>query len=419
MEVLIAPWGNPSGWKKVIYELNGQEVRSNTSLKILQENINPDKTIIIGLDTLAEKGRNYQEVKTNSEEKIKEYADKFGLVNYEVLIAPGIGTFPNGTFQGNALDYYYYIIAKISCKLLENHENTPNIHLDLTHGINYSTILTYRAIKEITELFSIFKEVKFKVYNSDPSLPTIANKLSINIIEDSLPVPTPPTEKIAQGRPLEPINLSDEEREKLFRSELKSVREINNSEISAFIGALYNGLPLALFRFYPKRDRLKETIFAVLKSYEKYVEVKNQCKLEVVKRVKMEKDFKVYVFAYVIATLLEDLTLISSQKKEVTLNEIKNVGEMLFKFDERFKIRIDNDIYTLKKDLKEKEIKNWKIYNEILGRRVGEPDERNFLAHSGFERNIVEVKKEGCKIKLRYQEDKISTIADFCQRGLQ
>ena len=37
MEVLIAPWGNPSGWKKVIYELNGQEVRSNTSLKILQE----------------------------------------------------------------------------------------------------------------------------------------------------------------------------------------------------------------------------------------------------------------------------------------------------------------------------------------------------------------------------------------------
>lgn len=62
-----------------------------------------------------------------------------------------------------------------------------NIHLDLTHGINYSTILTYRAIKEITELFSIFKEIKFKVYSSDPSLPTIANKLSINIIEDLLP----------------------------------------------------------------------------------------------------------------------------------------------------------------------------------------------------------------------------------------
>ena len=99
MDVLIAPWGNPSGWKKVIYEFNGREVRSNTSLKILQENINPDKTIIIGLDTLAEKGRNYQEVKTNSEEKIKEYADKFGLVNYEVLIAPGIWIFPNGTFS--------------------------------------------------------------------------------------------------------------------------------------------------------------------------------------------------------------------------------------------------------------------------------------------------------------------------------
>lgn len=164
---------------------------------------------------------------------------------------------------------------------------------------------------------------------------------------------------------------------------------------------MYNGLPLALFRFYPKKDRLKEAIFAVLNSYEKYVEVKNQCKLEVVKRVKMKKDFKVYVFAYVIATLLENLKLISSQKKEATLNEIKNVGERLFKFDRRFKIRINNDIYTLKKDLKEKEIKNWKIYNEIHGKGVGEPDERNFLAHSGFERNIVEVKKEGVQDKAK------------------
>ena len=420
MKILIAPWGNPGEWTQVTYEFNEKRIKSGTSLKILQEIVNPDKTIVIGLDTLAEKGRNYQEIKVNAKEKINKYAHKFGLVNYEVLVAPGIGTSPNGTFYGNALDYYYYIIAKISLKLLENHKNTLNLYLDLTHGINYSTILTYRAIKEIIRLFSIFKKVEFRAYNADPFIRKAnPDKLSINIVEDSVPIPVPFTEKITQGRPLEPVNLSPDEREELFKNELKGIQEINNSEVSAFIGALYNGLPLALFRFYPNKDKLKETIPQVLECYKKYIDVKKQDKLEVVRRLRIGKDFKVYVFAYLIATLLRDLELISSQKKEITLDEIEKVKEDLFKFDERFKIRIDDDIYTLKKDLKEKEIKGWKIYNEVLGRGIGEPDARNFLAHSGFEKNIIEAKKEDGKLMLRYRESKIETIADLCQRGLQ
>lgn len=419
VKLLIAPWGDPSNWKEVVYEFDKRMVRSSTSVKILQESVNPDKTIIIGLDTLAERGGSYQEVKVDAEEKIKGYADKFGLVNYEVLIAPGIGTFSNGIFYGDALDYYYYVIAKISLKLLENHEDALYIHLDLTHGINYSTILTYKAVKEIAEIFSVFKEVKFKAYNADPSIPKFANKLSINVIEDSLPMRILPAEKIVQRRLLEPINLSSEERSELFKNELRGVREIDDSEISAFIGALYNGLPLALFRFYPQRDKLKEIILKVLECYERYIDVERQDKLRVVRRVRIGRDFKVYVFAYVIAVLLKDLRLISFRKKEVTLEEVENVNNCLFKFDERFKNRIESDIFTFKEDLKGREIRDWRIYNEILGRNIGEPDERNFLAHSGFERNIVEVKKEGNKIMLRYRENRIRTIAGLCQRGLR
>jgi len=420
VKLLISPWGNPYGWKKVTYAFGKEVVKSSTSLRILQESIKPDKTIIICLDTLAEEGESYQEVKVKAEEKIKEYADRFGLGDYEVLIAPGIGIFPNGIFQGEALDYYYYIIAKISLNLLENPENILNMHLDLTHGINYTTILTYKAIKEIMEVFSIFKKVQFRAYNADPSLPTLANKLSINVIEDASPIPIPFAEKISQGRPLEPKSLNPEERKELFKNELKSIAEINNSELSAFIGALYNGLPLALFSFYPEKSKLKKIISAVLNSYEKYVDVKKQDnKLKVVKKVKMGKDFKAYVFAYVIATSLENTKLISSQKKEVALGEIESLKEDLFKFDDRFKMRIAVDIYTLKKDLEGKEIKNWQIYNNVLGEKIGEPDARNFLAHSGFERNVTEVKKENGKLLLRYNENKIKTIINFCQRGLK
>lgn len=417
MKILIAPWGNPGGWKEVTYVFDGKNMKSKTSLEILQEVIKPDKTIIICLDTLAEEGKNYKEVRENAERRIREYADKFGLSNYEVLTAPGIGTFPNGIFRGDALDYYHYIIAKLNLNF--EHSNL-DIHLDLTHGINYQTILTYRAIKEMLELFSIFKKTRFKAYNADPSSPTIADKLFINVVEDTIPIPMPSAEKISQGRPLEPVSLSSEEREVLFKNELENIK-INNLELSAFIGALYNGLPLALFRFYPEKDKIEEVISTVLNTYEKYVEVKKEDKLKVTRKVKFGKDFKVYVFTYVIATLLKKLKLISSRKKEVALDEIENLKENLFKFDKRFKMRIDDDLYTLKKDLKEREIRNWQIYNEILGKPIGEPnlDARNFLAHSGFERNVVEIKKKKNDILMRYHENKIRVVVDLCQRGLR
>lgn len=105
-------------------------------------------------------------------------------------IAPGIGVFQNGVFHGDALDYYYYILAKVSVNLLKCSSDELEIHLDLTHDLNFMPFLTYRTIKEILELFSIFKDVKLKVYNADPWSNT-ANPLSINIIKDVKPTPKP------------------------------------------------------------------------------------------------------------------------------------------------------------------------------------------------------------------------------------
>jgi len=73
-------------------------------------------------------------------------------------VAPGIESFPNGVFEGNALDYYYYILAETSINLLRHPYNELETYLDLTHGLNYFTILTYRGIKEVLEIISIFKK---------------------------------------------------------------------------------------------------------------------------------------------------------------------------------------------------------------------------------------------------------------------
>jgi len=421
MKLLIAPWGNPKGWKEVTYVFNEKKIKSRTSLKILQEVIKPDKTIIIGLDTLAERGKCYKEVKEDAEKTIKEWADEFELSNYEILIASGIGKFLNGDFKGDALDYYYYIIAEISLKLLENFKNCGNIniHLDLTHGINYSTILTYKAVKEIAGVFSLSKEVLFKAYNADPSLPRITNKLSINVIEDITSVPIPFGEKLSMGRPLEPKNLSHKERRMLFKDELKNVKEISNIELSAFIGALYNGLPLALFSFFPEKDKLKEIILTVLNIYEKYVKVKEGDKLKVVKKVKFGRDFKIYVFTYIIATLLSNLGLVYKRKSEVNLDEIENLKNKLFKFEESLKVIIDKELYKLKTSLEKKEVKEWNVYSKVIRGSSGDVDKRNFLAHSGFEENAIEIKKESDNLLLRYRKDILNTIENYCQSGLK
>jgi len=418
MKLLIAPWGNPSSWNELFYDFMGVEVKSYTSLKILHEVIKPDKTIIIGLDTLADTGRNYEEVKVNAGKKIRGYANKFGLKEYSVIVAPGIGTFQQGDFRGEALDYYYYVIAKISFDLLKNSEKTLNIHLDLTHGLNYTTILTYRAIKEVLELFSIFKEVAFTAYNADPFSPN-AKRLSINVTEDEESIPKPPDEKIRQGRTLEPLDLNHHERRKLFEKELKCIKEVNKSEVSAFLGALYNGLPLALFRFFPQIDKLKEIVLTTMKVYEKYVDVKSNKQLNVTRKVKFGKDFKVYVFAYLIGTLLRKYNLIFCRKNKVTLSEIESLKSKLFSFDERVEVKIDRDIHNIKERIESKIIDNWQVYNVVLGNTLGGVDDRNFLAHSGFEGNAVELRKHNGKLLLRYREEKIRTIAKHCQRGLK
>lgn len=425
MKLLLAPWGDPKNWRRLTYRYQDRETKTCTSLKILQNAIAPDKTIIVGLETLAERGLNYAEVKSDAENKLSNYADNFGLQNHTVLIAPGVGSFPRAIFIGSALDYYYYVFWRISTYLLEHNDKKLEVHLDLTHGINYSTILTYRAVKEILELFSIFVDVEFVVYNADPFIQpngnrTLSGELLVNVIEGVKPKPRPPDRKIKQVRTLDPIDLDQMRRRRLFGEELMCLREINPSEVSAFIGSLYNGIPLGLFTFYPDKEKLKNAILKTLEVYERHVSVEHENKLKVRKEVKFSENFKVYITAFLIAELLEKMGLVSFRKNEVALPDIRNIVANLFAFDERFKIKIEKDVYTLEEDFREKPPFGWSIYNDALGRPVGEPDARNFLAHSGFERNLTEIrKKDDGGVYVRYRYSKSSIVKKFCQQGLK
>jgi len=51
--ILILPWGNPRGWKEVEYTYKNRSHRSRTTLPLLHNVLNPYKTVIIALDSLA------------------------------------------------------------------------------------------------------------------------------------------------------------------------------------------------------------------------------------------------------------------------------------------------------------------------------------------------------------------------------
>jgi len=65
----------------------------------------------------------------------------------------------------------------------------------------------------------------------------------------------------------------------------------------------------------------------------------------------------------------------------------------------------------------------WAIYNRIFSdavgvpARMGSPDQRNFLAHSGFERNAVEA-MGGEEILLKYSEASLKCVKKYSASGL-
>ena len=212
--ILISPWGDPRQWSDVTYIYDNVKLKSKTSLKILQQRLQPEKTLIIGLDTLAKEGSNYSELKKDAETLLEESVKEFGLGNTEILIAPGKGDFFNGTFEGNMMDYYYYTLWKLSEMLIG--DNIPEeIHLDLTHGINFMPVLTYRAVKQVLGVLGIFKrDIKLRVYNADPFVPNVTGELSINMVEDSTVIPTPFKSKVKDYRIVKSESLLNKERKK-------------------------------------------------------------------------------------------------------------------------------------------------------------------------------------------------------------
>lgn len=404
--VLIATWGNPFEWEEIVYDYDNLKMKSFCTLPILKEKINPNKTIIIVLDTLANivnpktgepdiKQReftNYKEVVDDVRDRVKYFVEEKIGENFKeitLIVAPGVGVFSNIEVYGDLLDYYYYITFQLA-KELPN--KNMEVYLDLTHGINFMPVLTYKAVLNLLGLAAFLKEVYLTVLNSEPYPKGVSKdklrelKLNVKSVEIRKIHPTPITDLLS-----------------------------NFNQWNAFISSVANGFPLVFGTFYPKE---KDVLDEINNKLRKFLESIKVCGRKIKRQSALDPDFRILSeLSYFLRVLNTSSVFRQLPKREISLKELKEISnifnnlprigiivrEQMRHLEERLTrsgkpmSHIDSSWRQLSSYIRLGDISS-PFHTESIERVI-----RNFIAHSGFEYNITMVRKFLDSIQFKYR----------------
>jgi len=413
MKILIAPWGNPFGWKDVEYVYKGRKKSDGKKLKdplpLIKELENPDKIIIVSVDTLADayvygfKNPSYNDIKKCAENLIFNFCQKeLGFIPDKIIISYGFGEFSKMKFLGSAMDFYYDVFKELSFFFTELEINNKiEVIFDATHGINWTTILTYRALREILEILAYVYDVDLKVLNSDPFVENITS-LNINVIENVKILPRIAVYNIDK-RPVEPFSSEQDMRE--FGSYISNFLynlSYNKEEILVFLGSFYFALPVFILSYMPCSSNVKFKINEISKEFERNIKLKNSVKLEVLRELKYTENFANFSKAYLVSSILEKFGF--NKLTDIPLSKIEELKNKVFGKLSVESNRIDKEI----KDVKDLQNLNneYQVYNAVIkSGKTEKVDKRNFFAHAGFEYNTIELKKENGEIYVRIYDN--------------
>lgn len=452
-KILIGTWGKPDLWKETAYKFDNISNRSTTSLLTLRNAISPDKIIIVALDTICDyvtpKGSSliYPEIKTACAEKIRDFCrNNISQEPDKIIIAPGSGSFSKMVFAGNMQDYFYVVskeLAEIFLEVIGNclnskkgapgdkrldenvnlaktagHE-TIEIHLDLTHGINFMPTLTYRALKELISMIEVLINVEFSVCNSEPYFPD--KDLEIHLIERSLKL-----------RPLFPLEFIENQIILLEhyrrnqncdvpKEEKREIRALSGNldvgEINTFFSSLMYGLPLALITLFPDPIKLRNVISEALKYFYEKIIVDTGTPITVIRKVSFTDHFGTMVKAWFLSSCLNLVGL--RRKWEVKLSELKKISENVFKKFPLLKNLIDNEIHSIKTKLSGSGLSDWEYLIRLGGGKIGSADFRNFMAHAGMEKNLTMVRTVDGEAELKYSPAHLENVKKFAKKAVE
>lgn len=422
--VLVCCWGRFEKWSEAKYYFIGQEQTSTarSTLRPLMDNLNPHKTIIILLDTIAVDGfSDYRELCDNVKDGAKDFirSEVGERGNVEVVVAPGIGSFQvNGgiiSFDGSPTDFYYFILHRLAEMLIEL-EDKSFVWLDLTHGLNFMPTMTYRAVYEVLGVLSFSKNISFTVYNAEPFVnKEVSERIAIHPIE---------MRKTVEAR-LSPHRLAEKGKCLLLKrrkgvsdwdlhgkiNECALIENDKVDELNAFLSAMVNALPLAILTFYPDKDAMRKRLSNVL---DVWVDAISCTKSSIYRKAEFTEDFMRYTRLWLAAECAG-----LSRHDEVSLNELYKTADKLFGHN-GLQISLVNR--ALKSDV-ERKLGNespstgWKKLRDIIC-GGGQFSHQNFLAHAGLEYNVTEASWFDGEIMLRYASDRKKDIIEACLQGL-
>jgi CRISPR-associated protein Csx1 len=85
---------------------------------------------------------------------------------------------------------------------------------------------------------------------------------------------------------------------------------------------------------------------------------------------------------------------------EIELEELENLRNRLFSRNEKVNAMISSDLHRIE-EVRSKLSDEWGKLRDYFG-EPGGYDPRNFLAHSGLEKNVTEARISGDRVLLRY-----------------
>ena len=460
-KILIGTWGKPDLWKETTYRFNNVSNRSATSLLTLKEAIKPDKIVIIALDTICDSVPpsgsvlTYSDINKSCQGKLENFCIGNNLKPDRIIIAPGNGTFSGMTFTGNMQDYFYitfYQLVKIFLEVIwrllkpvgascpdstaareknkhfdqsgDNHncstsDETIEIHLDLTHGINFMPTLTYRALKEIISMIEVFMNAEFHVYNSEPYFQ--GRDLEIHVIERSAKLrPLFPMEFIENQIMLLEHYRCDELSEEI-KKEKKNIRKIGSSlnvdEINTFFSSLMYGLLLVLVSLFPDPEKIKDTVERAVNYFQEMIIVANGNPVTVRRKLSLTEHFGTVLKAHFLSECLRMRGIV--RNLEVSLSELKQITKTVFRKFPLLTNLINNELYSIEPKIKSTPTFSWDFLINLDKRNQGPPDFRNFMAHAGMEKNLTMVKKKNNEIKLKYDDIRIKNVQGFARMAME
>ncbi|WP_168188394.1 CRISPR-associated CARF protein Csx1 [Thermococcus indicus] len=453
--VLVATWGNPFQWEAIEYSADCKSLGLSDCQNVKEENVStlpvllkalkPQKTIILVLDTLANltlrndvparKMESYDNVKADVEERVRWFIenrvnpymseeDRALLDDVEIVVLPGVGEFSNVSVEGDVLDFYSSVLKVLAERLPV--EDTEVI-LDLTHGINFMPVLTYRALNALLGILAYLRTARLYVVNSEP-------------------FPQGEREWKEKIKPLSVLNMKLVEYLELRPRPLYSTIS-SRPKWSAFISSVTNGFPLAFATFYPSQKEVEEYLEREHLDFLNNIVVSFRpdptgvMKLHVLRGKSLSKDFRTAVkLHYMLRVFGTEFK--GYPKKEVTLDELVRITNRLFSRMPRIGIvvgdqlrelcrlikggyeyvngtsrfrpgvldrlsgkHVDKPLLPLKRGKKialGKLRSAMRLTSPSVGSVNPTPDIRNFIAHSGFEYNLVFVRYDGTDIYWSY-----------------